>query len=65
MYDLDLYRSMSTGTLLLTARELGIDPYMAVAIAERLEALENLHYEPENYAAGAKGGRYAFNHRSI
>lgn len=62
MRDLDRYRSMSTRELLTVANEEGIDPDMAVAMAERLESTDNWLNRGINTAAG---GRYTFNHRSM
>ena len=63
MRDRDTYRSMDTEDLLLEARETGIDPEMAVVIAERLDVLYNQawHYHT---AHESMGGRYTFNNRS-
>lgn len=59
MRDLDQYRSMDTHALLLEAREVGINPDMAVAIAERLERTDRWLN-----GNGSTGGRYTFNQRS-
>lgn len=60
MFDLDYCRCLSTEGLLEAARECGIDPGMAVALAERLEYVSNGYYS----SYPAMGGRYTFNHRS-
>lgn len=60
MRDVDRYRSMETRELLTIAREEGIDPNMAVALAERLERTDAWLN-----GNGATGGRYTFNQRSI
>ena len=60
MRDIDDYRSMGTSALLTTAREEGINPNMAVAMAERLERTD-LWLNGN----GSMGGRYTFNQRSI
>lgn len=64
MRDLDQYRCLSTEGLLEAAREHGIDPDMAVVLAERLERV----YDDERFdffdGHDSMGGRYTFNHRS-
>lgn len=66
--DLDYYRSLDTDTLLLRAREEGITPDMAIALAERLEeahgACEMAHLDYD-YDIVMCGGRYQFKTRSI
>lgn len=64
MRDRDDYRSMYIETLLQEARETGINPDMAVVLAEKLEAFYDVawHYEPTG--APSMGGRYFFNERS-
>ena len=65
MADRDTYRCMSTGALLQVAREDGIDAELAVALAERLEHLDDwVEYPPDAGHAPSRGGRYNFNHRS-
>lgn len=62
MDNTDHYRSLSTRALLMLAREQGINPGMAVALAERLE---NYHeYDEDPTSNKAMGGRYAFKQRS-
>ena len=61
--DTDRYRSMGTHEMLLVAREEGIDPDMAVAMAERLDILENARWRLK-MSHDSMGGRYTFNHRS-
>ena len=63
MRDRDTYRSMSTEALLEEARDVGIDPEMAVVLAERLDVLYNQawHYHTTHESMG---GRYTFNNRS-
>lgn len=61
MRNRDDYRSMHDGTLLLHAREDGIDPEMAIVLAERLEAAIGYRYASMNHPCG---GRYTFNNRS-
>jgi hypothetical protein len=60
MRDLDYYRCMGAEALLEHARECGINPDMAVAIAERLDHVTNGRYG--NYPS--MGGRYTFTTRS-
>lgn len=62
MRDLDRYRSMTPHELLTEAREQGIDPDMAVAMAEKLERRSSYGH---GTSAHGHGGRYQFNHRSI
>ena len=57
MANRDTYRSLSTEKLLERAREEGIDPEMAVVLAERLEC-------GDCGDCGSMGGRYFFNQRS-
>jgi len=52
---------MDTRELLTVASEEGIDPDMAVAMAERLEQT-NVWL---NSGTNTVGGRYIFNHRSM
>lgn len=61
--DRDDYRDMSTDALLAVARERGIDPEMAVVLAERLEIVDNECWR-YTITHKAMGGRYTFNHRS-
>lgn len=61
--DIDRYRDMSTDALLNAAREDGINPAMAVAMAERLEIVDNECWR-YTITHKAMGGRYTFNHRS-
>ena len=61
--DIDRYRDMDTDALLAAAREEGINPAMAVAMAERLEIVDNECWR-YTITHKAMGGRYTFNHRS-
>ena len=61
--DSDRYRDMDTDALLAAAREEGINPAMAVAMAERLEIVDNECWR-YTITHKAMGGRYTFNHRS-
>ena len=54
--DRDDYRSMSSVGILKTAREEGIDPEMAIVLAEKLAAQTWAHHE---YGAGC----FRFNHK--
>lgn len=63
MRDRDDYRSLSDAALLLTAREQGIDPEMAIVLAERLEEHDRMIHRFGSLPTHT-GGRYAFNHRS-
>lgn len=53
--DRDDYRAMSDDAILTLAREEGIDPEMAVVLAEKLDA--------RHWKLPAR--RYAFNHGSV
>ena len=64
MRDRDTYRSMYIETLLLEARETGINPDMAIVLAEKLETLYDDAFEHEMPGAPTMGGRYFFNERS-
>lgn len=64
MRDRDTYRSMYVETLLQEARETGIDPEMAVVLAEKLEEFHNVAYQYEPTGAASMGGRYFFKERS-
>lgn len=61
----DTYRAMSTEALLGAARENGIDPDMAVVMAERIEVMfeDEVLFCLNGHAS--MGGRYTFNHRSM
>lgn len=59
--DLDYYRSLHSCQLLRLAREEGINPDMAVALAERLE---DAYDDAGHLWGGTHGGRYMYNHRS-
>lgn len=63
MRDKDYYRCLGTEALLMAAREDGIDPEMAVVLAERLEVLDNQAWR---YGIEHKsmGGRYMFKERT-
>lgn len=63
MRDADRYRSMSTNELLTIAREEGIDPEMAIVMAERLDILENARWR-FRMSHESMGGRYTFKQRS-
>ena len=63
MRDADRYRSMGTSELLTIAREEGIDPDMAVAMAERLDILGNARWRLR-MSHESMGGRYTFKQRS-
>lgn len=67
MQDRDYYRSLTSERLLLLAREEGINPEMAIAIAEALaEALEDLE-DVSDYEGVCKAPThgYTFNNRSV
>ena len=63
MRDADRYRSMGTSELLTIAREEGVDPDMAVVMAERLDILENARWQ-FRMSHESMGGRYTFKQRS-
>lgn len=67
MQDRDYYRSLTPERLLLTAREEGINPEMAIAIAEALaETLGDLE-DVSDYEGVCKApaSGYTFNYRSV
>jgi hypothetical protein len=60
--DRDYYRSLTVDNLLLLAREEGINPEMAIAIAETLHsAREHWYYHDEPFE-GQAAGHFQFNH---
>lgn len=61
--DREYWRSCYPSELLIHARENGIDPEMAIVLAEQLESLLETHDWDESVSAFS-GGRYTFNHRS-
>lgn len=57
----EYYRCLSTEGLLVLAREQGINPEMAVAMAERLED----EYLARDFSSHLKGGGFTFKQRSV
>lgn len=59
--DRDYYRSLDAEILLLLAREEGINPEMAIALAEELQTAYSAGYDPYLYE-GCATGHFTFNH---
>lgn len=63
--DRDYYRCLEDRQLLIRACESGIDPEMAIALAERVEALLNKPSVYHSTPSIQSGGKYWFNQRSV
>lgn len=59
--DRDYYRSLTVDNLLLLAREEGINPEMAIVLAEELQTARYEGYDEYAYE-GQAAGHFQFNH---